>query len=206
VHPAALIRNLFGHTGVSPDSVIGCRRSYLSLRIGVSPCGVREESGMPRFRVSPFALALLVVMVAVMPRLDGAQEATLAATPLAKPQPPTQPTTGPGSSEALFGGVTAIKQALPDQFFADSWLFVPTDPLPGTTRSGKPFPLVIFVPGSGAVDADLYLAWIEHLVQRCPEDYATSTERVAAISHQAMAPRCCGVAKPTRSLVTALTL
>jgi len=160
---------------------------------------------MPRFRVSPFALALLVVMVAVMPRLDGAQEATLAATPLAKPQPPTQPTTGPGSSEALFGGVTAIKQALPDQFFADSWLFVPTDPLPGTTRSGKPFPLVIFVPGSGAVDADLYLAWIEHLVQRCPEDYATSTERVAAISHQAMAPRSCAVAEPTRSLVTAPT-
>ena len=160
---------------------------------------------MHRFRVPLVSLTLLVVTAAATPTTGGAQEGTPAATPMAKPQPPTQPTTGPGSSEALFGGVTAITQALPDQFFADSWLFVPTDPLPGTTRSGKPFPLVIFVPGSGAVDADLYLAWIEHLVQRCPEDYATSTERVAAISHQAMAPRSCAVAEPTRSLVTAPT-
>ena len=30
----------------------------------------------------------------------------------------------------------------------------------------EPFPLVIFVHGSGATGPDLYLAWIEHLVRR----------------------------------------
>jgi acetyl esterase/lipase len=112
-------------------------------------------------------LLLLVSLMAVLPAARGAaQEATPAATPAPKPQAPTQPTTGPGSSEARFGGVTAIKQAPPDAFFADSWLFVPTDPLAGTTRAGEPVPLVIFVPGSGAISPDPYLAWIEHLVQR----------------------------------------
>ena len=121
---------------------------------------------MHRYRIPLFALALLIVMTAASPTLGGAQEATPAATPTTKPQPPTQPTTGPGSSEALFGGMTSIEQKPTGQFFADYWLFVPTDPLPGTTRAGEPFPVVIFVPGSGAMDADAYLAWIEHLVQR----------------------------------------
>lgn len=96
----------------------------------------------------------------------GAQEATPAATPLVTPQQPTQPTTGPGSSEALFGGVTALKQGPPDAFFGDSWLVVPADPLPGTPRVEEPFPLVIVLHGAGATNADAYLAWIEHLVRR----------------------------------------
>lgn len=121
---------------------------------------------MPRFRVPLFTLALLVLMVAVMPRSGGAQEATPAATPMATPQPPTQPTTGPGGSEALFGGMTSIEQKPPGQLRAESWLFVPTDPLPGTTRAGELLPLVIFVHGYTATIPDLYLAWIEHLVRR----------------------------------------
>jgi acetyl esterase/lipase len=60
----------------------------------------------------------------------------------------------------------SIEQKSPDQFFAEYWLFVPTDPLPKASRAGEPFPVVIFVPGSGTMDADVYLAWIEHLVQR----------------------------------------
>jgi acetyl esterase/lipase len=121
---------------------------------------------MSRFRIPLLTLAFLVVMTASIPTTGGAQEATPAATPAPKPQRPTQPTTGPGSSESLFGGVTAIKQGPPDQFFADSWLFVPSDPLPGTLRAEEPFPLVIVLHGSGASDADAYLAWIEHLVRR----------------------------------------
>jgi acetyl esterase/lipase len=85
---------------------------------------------------------------------------------MAKPQPPPQPTTGPGSSEALFRGVTAIEQKPPDRFLADYWLFVPTDPLPGTTSAGERLPLVIFVHGYGGTAPDLYLAWIKHLVRR----------------------------------------
>jgi acetyl esterase/lipase len=121
---------------------------------------------MHRFCTPLFALALLMVMTAASPTSGGAQEATPAATPMAKPQPPTQPTTGPGSSEALFGGVTAIQQGPPDALKADFWLFVPADPLPGTPRVEEPFPVVIFLHGSGASNADAYLDWIEHLVQR----------------------------------------
>ena len=121
---------------------------------------------MPQLRVPLFALALLVATTAAMPASGGAQEAAPAASPTTKPQPPTQPTTGPGSSEALFGGVTTIEQTPAGQSQADSWLFVPTDPLPGTTSVGEPFPLVIFIGGAGASNADAYLAWIEHLVQR----------------------------------------
>ncbi|HYN88500.1 MAG TPA: hypothetical protein VER55_08210, partial [Ardenticatenaceae bacterium] len=116
--------------------------------------------------VAVFALVLAVLGVGVMPLPTCAQEASPLATPAARPQQPTQPTTGPGSSEALFGGVTAIKQGPPDAFMADFWLFVPADPLPGTPRVEEPFPVVLFLPGSGASNADVYLAWIEHLVQR----------------------------------------
>jgi pimeloyl-ACP methyl ester carboxylesterase len=121
---------------------------------------------MPRFRVSLFALALLVATTAAIPQSSGAQEATPAGTPATTPQPPPQPTTGPGSSEALFGGVTAMEQIPAGQPQADYWLFVPADPLPGTTQAGEPLPLVILIGGTGASNADGYLAWIEHLVQR----------------------------------------
>jgi acetyl esterase/lipase len=121
---------------------------------------------MPRFRVPLVTLALLIVLAAAIPTSSGAQEATPATTPLVKPQQPTQPITGPGSSEALFGGVTSIKQGPPDKFMADYWLFAPSDPLPGTPRVEEPFPLVIVLHGSGVSDPDPYLAWIEHLVRR----------------------------------------
>jgi acetyl esterase/lipase len=121
---------------------------------------------MYRFPVSLFACALLVIMAMAVPISAAAQDADQVATPATTPQPPTQPTTGPGSSEALFGGVTTIEQKPPGQLQADSWLFVPSDPLPGTPRAGEGLPLVIFVHGYTATTPDLYLAWIEHLVRR----------------------------------------
>ena len=120
---------------------------------------------MHRFNVAVLACILAALCVGLLPQQGGAQEATPVATLATPPQPPTQPTTGPGSSEALFQGVTTIKQAPPGAFFADYWLFVPADPLPGTS-AGESFPVVIFVHGSGAVDPNPYLAWIEHLVRR----------------------------------------
>lgn len=111
------------------------------------------------------ALALLMAMTATSPASGGAQVATPATTPVTKPQPPAQPATGPGGSEVFFGGMTTIAQKPPDRVVADYWLFVPADPLPGTTRAEESLPLVIFVHGSGVLEADLYLAWIEHLVQ-----------------------------------------
>lgn len=119
---------------------------------------------MHRSHVPLLALVLLM-MTAATPVSGGAQQATPAAASTSKPRPPTQPATGPGGSEARFGGMTTIAQP-PDTVFADYWLFVPTDPLPETTGAGEPFPLVIFLHGSGALDAEPYLAWIEHLVLR----------------------------------------
>ena len=66
---------------------------------------MREESGMYRLRVLQFAVAFLLILAAVVPASGRTQEATPAA-----PQPPSQPTTGPGSSEARFGGMTSIEQ------------------------------------------------------------------------------------------------
>jgi acetyl esterase/lipase len=120
---------------------------------------------MNRSHVPLVALAFLM-LTAASPVSSWAQAATPVATPTMEPQPPTQPITGPGGSEARFGGMTSIENKLPDQVGADYWLFVPADPLPGTTDAGEPFPLVIFIHGSGALDAAAYLAWIEHLVQR----------------------------------------
>ena len=121
---------------------------------------------MQRHHAYVYVLVLLMMMTAVSPNLAAAQKSTILATPSTEPQRPTQPTEGPGSSEAIFGGMTTIKQSPPDRFFADFWLFVPADPVSGGELSGEPFPVVIFIPGSGAYDASAYLAWIEHVVQR----------------------------------------
>jgi acetyl esterase/lipase len=115
---------------------------------------------MYRLRVLQFAVAFLLILAAVVPASGRTQEATPAA-----PQPPSQPTTGPGSSEARFGGMTSIEQKSSGERLSDYWVFVPADPLPGTAQ-GEPFPVVIFLHGSGASNADPYLAWIEHLVGR----------------------------------------
>ena len=121
---------------------------------------------MPRFTVTVFTAILTASIIGLIPHQGGAQEATPAATPATTPQPPTQPTTGPGSSDALFGGMTTIEQKPPGQIMADYWLFVPSDPLSGTTPAGELLPLVIFVHGYTATTPDLYLAWVEHLVRR----------------------------------------
>src|SRR5215212_6836747 len=116
-------------------------------------------------RASFVVLVLAVMMAGAAANAGAAQEATPAVTPAAKPQQPTQPTSGPGSTEARFGGVTAMEQKKPHQFIADYWLFVPSDPLAGSTTA-EPYPLVIFVHGLDEHDPAAYLAWIEHLVRR----------------------------------------
>jgi acetyl esterase/lipase len=116
---------------------------------------------MPWFRIRLVAVGFLVMLVVGLPTAGTAQEATPTL-----PHPPTQATTGPGSSEAIFGGMTSIEQASSVVYRADYWLFVPSDPLPGTAQAGEPFSLVIFLHGSGAFNADRYLTWIEHLVRR----------------------------------------
>ena len=136
---------------------------------------------MSRFRVPLCALALLVATTAAMPASSGAQGATPAAKPATKPQRPTQATSGPGSSEARFGGMTTIEQTQPGQLDPDYWIFVPRDPLSGDMADAEPFPVVIFVHGYSLSDPDPYLAWIEHLVHRgavvlYPEWQGTTTD------------------------------
>ena len=116
---------------------------------------------------APFLVVVLaVVMAGAAANAGAAQEATPATTPSAKPQQPPQPTSGPGSRETLFGGMTTIEQVPSGEIEADYWLFVPSDPLPEGTAATEPLPLVIFVHGYTARDPDPYLGWIEHLVRR----------------------------------------
>src|SRR5687768_18483228 len=122
----------------------------------------RKDHAMRRVSIAVSALVLAALIVGVVPIPGGAQDATPAAPPATTPQPPTQPTNGPGSSEARFRGVTTIEEIPPDQFQPDYWLYVPADPLPGTTGAGEPLPLVIFVHAYSIQLPNLYLAWIEH--------------------------------------------
>ena len=121
---------------------------------------------MRRCSAVVLALVLIAMMMGGIPLRSAAQEATPATTAGAKPQPPRQPTTGPGSSEALFGGMTTIEQVPAGEIEADYWLFVPSDPLPGTTAAAEPLPLVIFAHSYTLRDPVYYLAWIDHLVRR----------------------------------------
>jgi hypothetical protein len=113
---------------------------------------------MFRFRLC--LLTIYCVFAAVLPTAGVAQDAT--PTP---PAPPPQPTAGPGGSEALFDGMTSIEQRSEGGYLADYWLFIPSEPLPGTPAD-EPLPIVLFLHGSGAINAAAYMAWVEHLVVR----------------------------------------
>lgn len=121
---------------------------------------------MHRFRAVVLALGLVALVTGGLPRPSGALEATPAATAVAKPQQPVQPTTGPGSSEARFERVTVIEQIPPGEIEPDYWLFVPSNPLPGVTVAAEPQPLVIFGHSYTFRDPAFYRGWIEHVVRR----------------------------------------
>jgi acetyl esterase/lipase len=121
---------------------------------------------MPRFSAFVLAVGVVTAVLGNSPLSGDTQEATPATADAVPPQPPTQPRNGPGSSEVLFDEVVSREQTAPDHFQTDSWLFVPSNPLPGSPAVAEPFPLVIFIHGSGAREPDLYLAWIEHLARR----------------------------------------
>jgi acetyl esterase/lipase len=117
-------------------------------------------------RITDAVLALVFgASLACLPLPGMAQEASPAAASVMKPQQPSPPATGPGSPEPLFAAMTSMAQTPPGESQADYWLFVPSDPLPGTT-TGEPFPLVIFAHAYTERDPGPYLDWIEHLARR----------------------------------------
>lgn len=73
------------------------------------------------------------------------------------PEQPTQPTSGPGSSEHRHGEVTKSVYGTGDDEY---WLFEPSSPLPHSA------PLIVFNHGWTATNPAFYGAWIEHLVRR----------------------------------------
>jgi pimeloyl-ACP methyl ester carboxylesterase len=139
---------------------------------------------MRRFSALIVVLVLVASMTGGVPRPSAAQEATPSPTVVAKAQQPAQPTTGPGSSEALFGSVSVVEQIPPGEIEPDYWLFAPSDPLSGATVASEPRPLVIVIHGYTLRDSDPYLGWIEHLVRRgavvlYPEYQEDATEDTA---------------------------
>lgn len=73
---------------------------------------------------------------------------------------PTQPTTGPGSSERAFLGVQSTHVG---DGPAGAKIFMPKTASPTERES---LPVVLFIHGFSAVDTGTYGGWIDHLVQR----------------------------------------
>jgi pimeloyl-ACP methyl ester carboxylesterase len=94
------------------------------------------------------ALAVIWTMIAT----------TGAASPMAHPSPPSQPTTGPGGSEYEFDAVRVEHVGTAPTGY---WLFSPL-------RDSSPavLPVVVFLHGFSAVEPDGYRAWIDHIVRR----------------------------------------
>ena len=79
-----------------------------------------------------------------------------ASTAAAAQMPPPQPAHGPGGSDYSHAGiVTSAQQG------AQGWrVFTPSEPVPMSA------PVVVFCHGWGALEPDVYQAWINHLVRR----------------------------------------
>lgn len=73
------------------------------------------------------------------------------------PKSPTQPSSGPGGAAYSHQRIHA---QLVDAGPRGYWLFEPAEPKPAEA------PLIVFSHGWGAMDPNLYGAWIEHLVRR----------------------------------------
>jgi len=73
------------------------------------------------------------------------------------PKQPEQPKSGPGGKEVDHAQVVAQSRGSGPQAY---WLFEPGLPAPAQA------PLIVFNHGWGAMDPQVYLAWIDHLVQR----------------------------------------
>jgi pimeloyl-ACP methyl ester carboxylesterase len=71
--------------------------------------------------------------------------------------PPEQPSSGPGGEEAAYGQVIAQMHGTGAQAY---WLFEPAKPAPAQA------PVIVFNHGWSAMDPQVYLAWIDHLVER----------------------------------------
>jgi pimeloyl-ACP methyl ester carboxylesterase len=74
-----------------------------------------------------------------------------------RPSPPTQPNTGPGSSQYAHASVTKNRYGKGAQEY---WIFEPDAPKPSSA------PLVVFLHGWGGMNPLFYGAWLDHLVKR----------------------------------------
>lgn len=71
--------------------------------------------------------------------------------------PPVQASTGPGGAAATYATVLASSFGSAQAQF---WIFEPQG------SGSTPLPLVVFMHGYGALQPDLYQAWIDHIVRR----------------------------------------
>lgn len=129
------------------------------------------------FFLGLFLLVVLAFVVAHAIR-RGTQDSRGVATP------PPQPASGPGGREYRSGSVMKSRHGAGALAY---WLFEPADPSPAKA------PLVVFLHGWGAMNPQIYGAWIEHIVRRglivVYPLYQTSvvTPRDQVLSHAAAA-------------------
>ena len=86
-----------------------------------------------------------------------ALSATVLASDVHAPVPPTQPAAGPGGSDYPFADISMHRYGEADGQY---WIFEPASPTP------KSCALIIFNHGWSAMSPNIYGAWIKHLVRR----------------------------------------
>lgn len=106
-----------------------------------------------RCHVSP---TLLIICLLLTARIN---HAGVSANPATISQP-TQPASGPGSSERRF---TETQRIYVGDEPTGAWVFTPAGATPSDIRN---LPTVLFIHGFSALDPDIYGSWIDHLVQR----------------------------------------
>lgn len=106
---------------------------------------------------SRFSRVVTIAVIALMSIASSISNATAQSAPTVQP---TQPSSGPGSSEHRF---TATKQVRIGDQPTGAWIFFPEA---ATIDELNPMPVVLFVHGFTAVDPQTYQGWIEHLVMR----------------------------------------
>jgi len=75
-----------------------------------------------------------------------------------KVSPPTRPLTGPGGYDYICSKIISKEYSEDGLKY---WIIAPDN-----THSDKPFPVIIFNHGWGAINPSFYHAWVEHIVKR----------------------------------------
>ena len=97
-----------------------------------------------------YLLSLIIICVILLPNAGSVLNTT-------EPTPPSQPTSGPGGSDYIHGGVQKKSYKFGAQQY---WIFEPSDPKPESA------PVILFIHGYLVIYPFPYIDWINHIVRK----------------------------------------